>query len=179
MLLLCRLRWRSNSQCGLALRWFRKLITHTSMVSTVISQICASNTTSSTCLALNPLFRIPVLFNATCLNKTTFSISLKNRACIGVSGNHTPVTTPINTVTTPKTTNMIRHPSSPPSRLTCWNAYDSTPPTICPSPSPPYQAVKRGACSDFVYHRLLISISEGAMEASKMPRKMRAVRRVQ
>lgn len=33
---------------------------------------------------------------------------------------------------------------------------------ICPSPSPAYQMLKRGACSDFVYHRLLISISEGA-----------------
>lgn len=51
------------------------------------------------------------------------------------------------------------------------------PPRICPSPRPEYQILKRGAASDLVYHWLLMSIREGAMAASNMPRNILAANR--
>lgn len=69
--------------------------------------------------------------------------------------------------------NMMRQPDGVTWAPTCWKAYDSAPPTIWPRPRPRYQKEKRGACSDLVYHWLLMSMSEGPMVASKMPRKTR------
>src|ERR1700722_16921707 len=79
-------------------------------------------------------------------------------------------------VTTPSVMYMSRQPfQNRPSRGTPWNANDKRPPQICPTPGAQCQTAKRGACSDLVYHCVVMSISEGVMVASARERKTRAV----
>jgi hypothetical protein len=86
------------------------------------------------------------------------------------------VATPTKLVMTPRTMNINCHPL----RLeccTCWKPKETMPPMIWPTPRPQYHKLNLGACSDLVYHWLLMSMRQGAIEASKMPRKMRATSR--
>src|ERR1700744_6131154 len=79
-------------------------------------------------------------------------------------------------VTTPSVMYMSRQPfQNRPSCGTPWNANDKRPPQIWPTPGAECQTAKRGACSDLVYHCVVMSISDGVMVASARERKPRAV----
>jgi len=96
---------------------------------------------------------------------------------MGVSGINSVVRMPITTVTSPRLRNIIRHPeSADDAGVMSWKAYDTAPPRIWPIPRPRYQNEKRGACSDLVYHWLLMRINDGPMVASKIPRNTRDTR---
>lgn len=96
---------------------------------------------------------------------------------MGLSGRIQAVPRPIMTVTQPRVTNMAFQPLKE-APVTCWKANDIRPPMIWAAPRLVYQNANLGACSDLVYHWLLINVRDGPIEASKMPKNILATRRV-